>query len=155
MTLTATQVKLEGEALKLIKHEAELTSTPMSKILRDYAVEYIKLKNDSLAARKSSLIHCLIAGMESRIAISLEENLKAHNEVNSKLEVLSTILDSYIKLYLNHTPEVPLEQKAERVRATLPRYQRFLNGVKNAFVHDNIISQIQELVFKEHEKPSE
>jgi hypothetical protein len=44
MYKSSTKVNLSGKSYDILKAEAMKTSTPMSKILRDYAIEYIKLK---------------------------------------------------------------------------------------------------------------
>jgi hypothetical protein len=159
MVISSTKVNLDGIDLEKIKLEAELTSTPMSKILKDYALEYLKLKNETEGAHsgealEGSVIHTIISKMEFRIAKALEQNSKEMGDLKLEMQIIAAIIDNFVKLYLNHTPEVAIEDREERIKLSLARYQRFLSAVKYALKdgNANIITQVQELIMKELEE---
>ncbi|AIL64738.1 hypothetical protein NOVO_01710 [Rickettsiales bacterium Ac37b] len=131
---SSTKVNLTGETLKAIQEEASKASVPMSKILKSYAMEYIKLKNESELIKEGklpegSIIHTHLANMESRIAKVLVNNLEVIEEIKTEIQMLSVIIDHYLQLYLNHTPSVPAAMQLERIKSSEERYERFITRV--------------------------
>jgi CRISPR/Cas system-associated exonuclease Cas4 (RecB family) len=159
----STRVNLYPIEYEKIKAEASQASVPMSKILKDYALEYIKLKNDTEDTKgegiiEGSLIHTIISKMEVRIAKTIETNSEQLREsalevktLKAEIQIIAAILDNYIKFYLNHTPEVPVNERAERSKSSMLRYQRFLLAVKSALKNGNakVISEVQNLILNE------
>ena len=164
MTKGSTKVNLYNQEYEKIKSAANLASVPMSKILKDYALCYLKLQEETLACKitagqnNGEIIHDLISKMESRIASVVLDNAdeikKNHLEIKNlhkDLQLLAAIFDNFIKFYLNHTPEVPHEKRAEVLQNSIVRYERFIAAIKNSLDDGNakIISQIQDLINSE------
>jgi hypothetical protein len=155
---TDTKVKLTGEALRQIRLEAELTNVPMSKILRDYTVEYIKLKNESIQAsngkvEEGSLIHTYLGNLETRIANGFDNIIIREDSIKADIKIIANLVDTLVKLYLNHTPEIAKELKEERVRSALVRYDKYINAVKKSITDEtyNILTEIKDLILKDIE----
>ncbi len=161
----STRVNLYNQEYDKIKSAATQASVPMSKILKDYALCYLKLQEETKAFNISAdsgsvdantgIIHDLMSKMESRISSvvldNAEEVRKNYLEIKSlhkDLQLLVAILDNFIKFYLNHTPEVPPEKRAEVLQNSMIRYERFIMAIKNSLDDGNakIISQIQDLI---------
>ncbi len=156
---SSTKVNLEGDFREQIKREANLLSVSMSRILRDYSLEYIKLKNEAKTAKEGklsegSILHTFISSMEARIANSLEENQKGITELKNDIQIIAAIIDNFIKLYLNHTKEIPIDERNERIKSSLNRYRKFLTTVKSTINNGSgdVIAEIKELIYQELER---
>jgi hypothetical protein len=154
----STRVKLDRDAYAVVKSEAEVASVPMCKILRDYTLEYIKLKNESIKAsngkiEEGSLIHTYLGNLETRIANGFDNIIIREDSIKADVKIIANLVDTMVKLYLNHTPEIAKELKEERVRSALVRYDKYINAVKQSITDEtyNILTEIKDLILKDIE----
>ncbi|KIE05246.1 hypothetical protein NF27_DT00200 [Candidatus Jidaibacter acanthamoeba] len=155
---SSTKVNLHGEMRELISREAKDLGISISRLLRDYCFEHIKLKEESRLAKEGkikegSILHTFISNMEARIAISIESNQNEIIALRNDVQIIAVIIDNYIKLYLNHTKEVPLLEREQRIKSSLVRYNNFLNAIKSNPRNEggNIISEIRGFIYNKSE----
>lgn len=133
---------VHGNDLAVLRAEAERTGSPYSKILREYALAYIQLRDEAMAAadgaeRKSSLIHIVLNGMEARLAATVD---RVHSELclhRNETQILTALLDSFLMLYLAHTPEIPQELEEGHLVSAYTRYDKVIAQLPKALDGDH------------------
>jgi hypothetical protein len=156
MTKGSTKVNLYNQEYEMIKEAANSLGVPMSKILKDYAISYLKLHQETRNFNNdSSVIRDLLSQIESRISSvvldnsdQVRKNYLELKNMHHQLQIIAAIFDNFIKFYLNHTPEVPFEKRAEILQNSLSRYERFITATGNGIEDGDakIISQIKNLI---------
>lgn len=140
-------VALTGEDYTLLKAETVETGLSFSSILKSYSLQYIRLRDETAQAAAGQLVpgstlHTMITGMEARLSQTVGKFDGNLFQIERTLNVVLAMLDTYVKLYLAHTPEIPQSIKDGQAALALERYKRFMHqlqshGFKRA--HDRLL----------------
>jgi hypothetical protein len=152
---SATKVRLTEEQFKIIEHEAKIANVPISTLLREYTVKYIELRQDINLAhqgkiKEGAFVHLYLASIEARFANALSDNIDRLITLENDIRIIANFVDTLLKIYLNHTPKIPEEQREERVKSSLIRYDKCINAVKQSVTDEkyNILTGIRDLIEK-------
>jgi hypothetical protein len=126
----------------LLKAESERTGLSLPYLLRDYSMEFIKYRNESLSAasqgiiEEGSMIHNMMLGLEGRLLKTVEvvdndvlNQGKVTVQVLRKVERIEKMLDLLGMLYFMHTPQIPDEFKDAHAMAGIERHKKWLDKV--------------------------
>src|SRR5262245_4096851 len=100
-----------------LQQEAAARGVSMTACVGDILREYFALRVEMASAvavpgkpgeRHTGLIHSILARTEERLAATLDARA---NELSARLQRLEIMLDRLVRVYLVHTPEVPLERR--------------------------------------------
>src|SRR2546426_11505578 len=115
-----TRTHLSVEDQERLEREAATRGISISECIRDCLREYFALRAEVATAFDATgrpgepatgLIHTLLARTEGRLVAMLERCADAVGRVRADVQVVQSMLDRLVLLYLVHTPEV---QKAQR-----------------------------------------
>jgi len=138
---TTVTLSVHGDDLALLRAEAERTGSAYGKILREYAIAYMHLRDEALAAaagttREGSLIHTMLTGMEARLAVAVDGAYSEVRILRNETQILTALLDSFLMAYLAHTPEVPKELEEGHLASAYARYDKVIAQLPRALEGD-------------------
>jgi hypothetical protein len=122
-----------------LQQEAAARGVSLSRCVADCLREYLALKAEMAGAIEApgalgephqGVIHTLLARTEERLAATLEAHTERTAGLDGRLNVIESMLDRLVMLYLIHTPEIPPDLKERAVTTAKPRYQRWRRTVE-------------------------
>lgn len=135
--LLQTSVTLKDEDAKLVAEEALRTHLSASRLLRDYALEYIRMRRDVQriadlegvdSSELGSYIETILMRHEARMAGTLDRFYVEIQQMRSLQEIMLAFLDTFLMTYLSHTPEISDEKLKEMSAVSASaRYEKFMS----------------------------
>jgi hypothetical protein len=122
-----------------LQQEAAARGISMTACVGDIIREYFALRVEMASAvalpgkpgeRHTGLIHSILARTEERLAATLDARAA---ELGDQLQRIEIMLDRLVRVYLLHTPEVPLELRDGAVASGNRRY-----GLYRKFVNERL-----------------
>jgi hypothetical protein len=143
-------VKVSTAVHTVLKSESERTGLSLPYLLRDYSIEFIKYRNESLSAasqgiiEEGSMIHNMMLGLEGRLLKTVEvvdndvlNQGKVTLQVLRKVERIEKMIDLLGMMYFMHTQQIPEEFKDGHAVAGVERHQKWLDKVKDSLGESN------------------
>ena len=127
--------RLHPKDYRLLQQEAAARGISLSACMADCLREYFAVRVDMASAiaapgkpgdPHTGLIHSLLGRTEERLAATFETQT---TELIDQLQVLESVVDQFVQLYLLHTPEVANELRAAVVTSANRRYANFRQAV--------------------------
>jgi hypothetical protein len=136
-TSSVLNIYLEGEQLEMIRAEATAIGVSMTKLMRDYTTAYLRMTKEARLAEAGNLQHpssayTQLLNIDARLDKQIEELAVLIKEGNDQSRSLLNILAVFIKVWLNHTEEVPEALRDVRSQVTEIRLKRFARLVAKA-----------------------
>jgi hypothetical protein len=143
-----TSVTLKGEEAQMIAEEALRTHTSASRLLRDYALEYIRIRKD--VQRIADLegadfktvggyIESVLMRHENRMVSTMDRFYIEIQQMRTLQEIMLAFMDTYLMTYLAHTPEITDEKLKEMSAVSASsRYQKFMNAMPSRMGEDGV-----------------
>jgi hypothetical protein len=91
-----------------------------------------------------------LSDTEERILATLERQSRDIRKVTTTTVAIYAALDTFMKLYLTYTPEIPPETRAANVATGKLRYERFTRDVAKNLT-GSVVAALRELVGSETE----
>ncbi len=121
-----------------LQREATARGATISKCTADCLREYFALRAELATAIETpgqagephhgAIIHSLLAQSEERLVATLDRRT---TEVLGELQLIESMLDRLVQLYLAHTPEVPRELHAGAIASANRRYANYRQAVND------------------------
>lgn len=132
---TNCPVGLTGEALAILQAEKEKTGASMASILREYTIEHIKQRDENVQALANGQISGSLAdqivGLEARLSATVSQLDKSLVGIERSVNINLAMLDTFVKLYLLHTPSIPEDMQAGAAALTMERYKKFMRSLES------------------------
>src|SRR5947199_2877427 len=132
---------LSAEEQERLGQEATTRGISVSECIRDCLREYFALRAEVATAFDATgragepatgLIHTLLARTEGRLVAMLERCADAVGRVRADVQVVQSMLDRLVLLYLVHTPEVQKAQRDTALARGTRRQRRWRRAVAQA-----------------------
>lgn len=132
-------VHLSGADLARIDLEARAAGVARSKLLRDAALEFFRLRDEHLAGlaatgesderRAGALLHSMLAEHEQRLAATIDRQAEVLARIRDDVQVLAAMMTAFVRLYLAHTPEPAEELVLAQTSSAQRRFSRWQAAV--------------------------
>lgn len=145
------KVALRGEAMKRITAEARRCNAKKGTVLRELALEYLRLRDDHLAlGAEGSAVAQMLSDSEARLAATMSQTRTQVDQLDAKLNVLIAAFSTFAKTFLACVP-APTGADREAALAEAPRrYAKLIAGVPGEL--DGYMPHLVSLVLAEMEK---
>jgi hypothetical protein len=136
-------VALEEAELMRLKQEAATLGVSMAKLVREYSLAYLGMKEEAMKAAEGILenpssAYTQLLNIDARLDERIGQLKLLIEESNDKSRSLMNMLAVFIKVWFNHTDEVPEEMRDARSKLTEIRFRRFARLVAKAEKELNI-----------------
>lgn len=124
-------VKCPGDVHQLLKDESERTGLSLPHILKEYAIDFIRIRNEALLTAtdavmngQGSIIHNMLLGFEQRLIKTVEHIETDMLKVNEKVSSISDLLEKVDRLVAAQ------EQQAESMKRLVHQVNRANTAVE-------------------------
>jgi hypothetical protein len=146
-------VSLEKEEAEIIGVEAQFLQISMAKLLKDYCLQYVRFKEEAVLAAEGMLAESVTAfadslSKEARLAVLLDRMEKKIDAADRDHKMIINLISTFIKIWYNHTEEVPQDKRPERSKLTEIRFGRFLKLIASSCQQEDtfITQEINRLI---------
>ena len=130
-----TPVALTGKTLEILQAEKERTGASIASILREYTLAYIQQRDENAKALSGepvagSMLDQL-SGLEARLSATVAQMDRSLVGIERSVNINLAMQDTFVKLYLLHTPAVPEDMQAGLSALTMERYKKFMRSLES------------------------
>ena len=148
MSFKKMSVYLSPKEFERVSSEALIRGESSSRCARSMISECISLRDELMPndwrlsgdGAKQHMLQVLLAKTEERIAKSIDAQAEHTQNINETLERLRVMLEKYVFLYLQHSPEVGEEKQDIMFEAAKRRFLKWqyacVEGVNNVIPKD-------------------
>lgn len=129
-------VKFSGEDAALIRAEAARTGTARGQLVRDYTMDFIRLRDEhaAMVARPDAeqdghLVHTILQQMEARQAATMERIEDKVDRQHAELTLQMATIDALAKLLFQRLPTPPDDEAAGWTSDAIYRYQKWAEAI--------------------------
>lgn len=129
------QINFTGADLEALEAEKAATGASQSHLVRTYFLEHIRARAENARAINGDVsgttVADMITGFEARLATSLANIDRTIGGLERSSNVTLAMLDTFVKLYLIHTPEIAQDAKNGAAALTNERYRKFMQSMQS------------------------
>lgn len=127
---TTVTVRLRGEAYKRIRAEARRLNAKQGTVLRECALEYLRLRDDHIAVgAEGSAVAQMLTDSERRTAATIGRLERRIENMSGQQAVLVAAFNAFLKVFLSCVPAPAPEKRDEALAEADTRYARLVAGV--------------------------
>ena len=122
-------VALKDDELEKLRAEAVLLDISLTKLMRDYSLSYLQLKEEAMKAidgklQTGSLLQIELKNIEGRQNKVMTEIANQAKNIEEGVRTLLCLTTIFLRYWSNHTAEVPQSERMARGNITDGRLER-------------------------------